>query len=386
MSKKENPEWVEDTIEKIRQKMDWVSEKNKDRIPYKTLKDGSYDDRSDSSIEWSTDDGLNWWTNGFWGGMMWLMYLDTHNECYMEIARNCEKKLETCFQGFYGLHHDVGFMFLPTAVADYKVTGNPESRKTALHAANLLAGRFNPAGRFIRAWNEVNGDDTTGWAIIDCMMNISLLYWASDETGDPRFRQIAMLHADTVRESFVRADGSVNHIVEFDPNTGEMVKSYGGQGYKEGSSWSRGQGWALYGFVNSYAHTGKTDYLDTAKQVAHYCMANIPESGHIPVDFRQPKEPAWEDSCGACVIASGLLELAKYVPEPEQHFYGQAAEKILRTLLKDRCDWSRDCDAMIQNCTGAYHHEESHHITMTYADFYFMEAIYKYRNAENLFW
>ena len=103
-------------------------------------------------------------------------------------------------------------------------------------------------------------------AIIDCMMNLSLLYWAEKETKDPRFGQIARRHANTAMKAFIRADGSANHIVEFDPQTGEVVRTYGGQGYKEGSSWARGQGWAVYGFTLSYLHTGKQEYLDTAKR------------------------------------------------------------------------------------------------------------------------
>lgn len=377
-------EWAEEIIVKIREKMDWVSEKNRDRIPYTTDKSGSYDDRGDLSKQWRKDDGLNWWTNGFWGGMMWLLYQDTKQDKYAKIACISEKKLEQCFADYYGLHHDVGFMFVPTAVANWRLTGNEASRRTALHAANLLAGRFNPAGKFIRAWNELE-DDTRGWVIIDCMFNISLLYWASEETKDPRFKQIAMLHADMVMQHFVRPDGSVNHIVEFDPETGAFVRSYGGQGYAEGSSWSRGQGWAVYGFMISYIHTGKREYLDTAKRVAHYCMANIPESGVIPVDFRQPAEPAWEDSCGACVIAGGLLEIARHVPETEQEIYRNAAVKILKTIADTRADWGRGCDAIVQNCSASYHNEK-HHVTMTYADYYFMEAIYKLAGVGRLLW
>lgn len=216
--------WAEEVLDRIRSKMEWVSEKNRDRIPYTTDEDGNYDDKSDMTLAWRTDDGINWWTNGFWGGIMWLMYQDTGNEKYAEIARLSEQKMERCFSDFYGLHHDVGFMFMPTAVADYRLTGNADSRRIGMHAANLLAGRFNPAGRFIRAWNDL-GEDTRGWAIIDCMINISLLYWATEESGDPRFRQTAMMHADTVMQHFVRPDGSVNHIVEFDPETGVFVKS-----------------------------------------------------------------------------------------------------------------------------------------------------------------
>ena len=380
-----NQEWVGEALEKVREKMQWVSEKNRDKIPYTTGADGSYDDRSDESRSWGMDDGLNWWTNGFWGGIMWLLYQDTGEERYQEIARISERKLEKCFDQYYGLHHDVGFMYLPTAVADYRLTGNEEGRRIGMHAANLLAGRFNPVGKFIRAWNQNGDNDTRGWAIIDCLLNLSLLYWASEESGDPRFRQIAMMHADTVLANFVRPDGSVCHIVEFDPESGRMVKSYGGQGYGDGSSWTRGQGWAVYGFANSYTHTGKKEYLEAARKVADYCIANLPESGIIPVDFKQPPEPAWEDSCAACVIACGLLEVARHVSDSEKEKYENAAVKILRAIAENRADWTENCDAIVQNCTGAYHSPE-HHFTMVYADYYFIEGLYKLAGIGRLLW
>ena len=380
-----NQEWVGEALEKVREKMQWVSEKNRDKIPYTTGAGGSYDDRSDESRSWGMDNGLNWWTNGFWGGIMWLLYQDTGEERYQEIARISERKLEKCFDQYYGLHHDVGFMYLPTAVADYRLTGNEEGRRIGMHAANLLAGRFNPVGKFIRAWNQNEDNDTRGWAIIDCLLNLSLLYWASEESGDPRFRQIAMMHADTVLANFVRPDGSVCHIVEFDPESGRMVKSYGGQGYGDGSSWTRGQGWAVYGFANSYTHTGKKEYLEAARKVADYCIANLPESGIIPVDFRQPQEPAWEDSCAACVIACGLLEVARHVSDSEKEKYENAAVKILRAIAENRADWTENCDAIVQNCTGAYHSPE-HHFTMVYADYYFIEGLYKLAGIGRLLW
>lgn len=113
----DNQNWIADTVERIREKIEWVSEKNKDKIPYTTDENGNYDDRSDKTKDWNTDDGRNWWTNGFWGGIMWLLYQDTKDGRYISIARNCEKKLEQTFADFYGLHHDVGFMFMPTAAA-----------------------------------------------------------------------------------------------------------------------------------------------------------------------------------------------------------------------------------------------------------------------------
>lgn len=377
--------WAEETLEKVRTKIAWVSEKNRDKIPYTTDETGSYDDRSDERLPWNPDDGLNWWTNGFWGGIMWLLYRDTGDEKYAEIARASEKKLEKCFSSFCGLHHDVGFMYLPTSVANYRLTGSGDAKRNAMHAANLLAGRYNPVGRFIRAWNESGDKDVRGWAIIDCMLNISLLYWASEESGDPRFRHVAVMHADTALAGFIRDDGSVCHIVEFDPETGERLKSCGGQGYAHGSAWARGQGWAVYGFANSYAHTKRQKYLDAAKRVAHYCIANLREDGIVPVDFRQPEEPAWEDSCGACVIADGLLEIARFVPENEREMYVRPAVRILKAIAETRADWSEACDAIVQNCTAAYH-DERHHFPMVYADYFFIEALYKLSGKDHLIW
>ncbi len=383
MLQKQDQQWVESVIQKFATKLDWVSEKSKFKIPYMSV-NGTHDDRAAENPSGSEADGICWWTNGFWGGLMWLMHHETGNGKYAETAAISEGYLDRAFQEFYGLHHDVGFMWLPTSVANYRVTGNPDSRKRALHAANLLAGRFNLAGRFIRAWNDLDEGDTRGWAIIDCMFNIPLLYWATEETGDPRYKQIAMAHADTAMTAFVRPDGSVNHIVEFDPFQGGVVRTYGGQGYGEGSSWTRGQTWALYGFMMSYKHTGKDDYLQTAKRVAHYFMANIPENGVIPVDFRQPAEPVLEDDTAAAIAACGLIEIAKAVPEAEQAMYLNAAMKLLRTL-EPRCDWTEENDSIMLRGSEAYFRTRHHH-PIIYGDYYFLEALLKLKGNELYLW
>ncbi|MCD7752447.1 MAG: glycoside hydrolase family 88 protein [Lachnospiraceae bacterium] len=370
----EDRRWVKETSFLIQKKLEWVSEKNQNKLPYTTGPDGSYDDHSDGTYGVGEDE--SWWTNGFWGGLMWQMYRRTGQEKYARYAGNCEKKLDACFEAFCGLNHDVGFMWLPTSVASYRVRGNAESRKRALHAACLLAGRYHPEGKFIRAWNEIPGEDTRGWAIIDCMMNLPLLYWATEETGDLRFHQIAMNHADTARSAFLREDGSSCHIVSFDPETGKRRESLGGQGYGHGSAWTRGQGWALYGFALSYRHTGKPDYLLAAKASAQYCLSQIGTNGFVPIDFRQPVNPPLEDSCGACVLACGFLELAELVTEPElSEKYLDAALCILKRLTACRCDWSGNCDAIVQNCSASY--VNGVHITMCYADYFLAEAIFR---------
>ncbi|MCR5584265.1 MAG: glycoside hydrolase family 88 protein [Lachnospiraceae bacterium] len=374
-------QWAEEALEKVRKKIRVTAEKNRDKIPYKTDENGDYDDNSDIREDGS---GLDWWTNGFWGGTLWRMFEDTGDKAFAEIAAISEKKMEACFDHYYGLNHDVGFMYMLTAGADYRLTGNKESLRYLLHAANLLAGRFNPAGNYIRAWNDVWGHNT-GWAIIDCMMNLSLLYYASEITEDPRFRNIAKLHADTVIDAFVRKDGSCCHIVEFDPETGKRIKSMGGQGYGTGSSWTRGQAWGLYGFVISYIHTGIKKYLDTAVKIADYCIKNIPESGLIPIDFRQPEEPALEDCCGACIMACGFIELSKQFEGKEGAAYLEAGKKILKTIVDQRCDFSLDCDAFVQNCSVAYH-SDGHNVTMNYADYFFIEGLHKLEDIGSFYW
>ncbi|MFI3169578.1 MAG: glycoside hydrolase family 88 protein [Faecalibacterium sp.] len=372
-------DWAKSALKKCDDKYLWVAEKHKDGIPYTTGKDGKdYDNRADKSKDWIDADGINWWTNGFWGGVLWHVFEDTGSARIAEIAKVSEVIMDECFDMYYGLHHDVGFMWLPTAVANYKLTGDLDARRRALHAANLLAGRFNPVGKFIRAWNgEVLNGNTVGWAIIDCMLNIPLLYWATQETGDPRFQQIAMMHADTVMKDFIREDGSSNHIVEFDPYKGGVVKTYGGQGYENGSAWTRGQGWAVYGFIASYQQTKKIEYLETAKKVADFCIAHMPESGLIPVDYLQPAQPAIEDSCAAAIIAGGMLEIANECEGAEAEKYRAAGLKIMHALDAHRAVYDDSCDAILKNCTGSYHGEESHHITMVYADYYYIEALTK---------
>ena len=227
-------QWAKSTFEKLDQKLKKECERIGNKIPY-IPENGHYEqDLGESDIAW--------WTNGFWGGLMWQMYHATGDEVYKEKAENVEKRLDQSLEEYEGLYHDVGFMWMHTAVADYRLTGGR-------HAANLLAGRFNILGNFIRAWN----DDKAGWMIIDCLMNLSLLYWASETDQDPRFTAIAKRHADKAMEVLLRKDGSANHIGILDPENGEVLEFPGGQGYGEGSSWSRGQSWALYGFAISYA-------------------------------------------------------------------------------------------------------------------------------------
>lgn len=348
-------------------------QRNGDKIPY-IARNGYYD--TDMKCE-----KLSWWTNGFWAGLLWQMYHETGDDLYKTTAQRTEFWLDEALVSFVGLHHDVGFMWQLSAVADYTLTGNERSRERALHAATLLAGRFNLNGRFIRAWNL----DKTGWMIVDCLMNLSLLYWAAEQTSDPRFAQIAKAHADTALRVLQRPDGSCNHIAVLNPETGELLETPAGQGYASGSSWSRGQAWAVYGFTISARHTGEARYLDAARRAAHYFIANAAVDDWVArVDFRAPAASVWDTTASACA-ASGLLVLADLTPDDEAYLYRTAAHRMLETLVEHHCDFDPDHDGLLQNGTVAYGHADTH-VPIIYGDYFLVEALLHLRGGTFFAW
>lgn len=367
-------QWLATVWEKLESKVYAECMRGGNKIPY-IPENGVYPDKGEQDI--------CWWTNGFWPGILWQMYHATKKTEYKRSAEAVEDRLDAALEKYTGLHHDVGFMWLHSSVANYRLTGNERSKARGLHAAHLLAGRYNPRGKFVRSWNR----DRTGWIIVDSMMNIPLLYWAADTIGDPRFLFIAQDHADTVMKQIVRGDGSCNHIVVLDPFSGELVDNPGGQGYESGSSWSRGQAWAIYGFILSYHYTKKVEYLDTAKKVAHYFIAQLAETGYIAhADFRAPQEPVkWDTTAGVCA-ACGLLEIAQAVPELEKNFYANAAMRILKATEKQYCNWNVAQDSIVSYGTGAYHSIEDFHVPIIYGDYFFIESVLRLLDKAFLIW
>lgn len=372
-------QWAEKTWEKIRAKLSAETDRMGDKIPYLS-EDGKYTDQGAADI--------CWWTNGFWPGMLWQMYHATGEEKYRTAAGRAEDRLDEALARYEGLSHDVGFLWQLSAVADYRLTGNRRSLDRGKHAADLLAGRYNPRGKFIRAWNPGGEDDRTGWIIIDCMMNLCLLYWASEEEKDPRFRFIAEDHADTAMRCLLRSDGSSNHIAVLDPESGESERVLGGQGYGVGSSWSRGQAWALTGFALSYLHTGKKEYFDAAKRAAHYFIANVSGTDYLPlVDFRAPAEPVKLDTTAGACAACGLLEIAAHVPELESPLYRNAAVKILQSTDRRFCNWDVGYDSIVANGATAYNDSSKGGCApIIYGDYFFLEAVLRLLGREFPIW
>ena len=375
----ENKQWIEEMFAAIDKKMSKVTLRSQNQ-----LVDGVDSEGRHRKI------GATAWTSGFWGGLNYLLYNYTKNEDYLTTAKNCEVLMDEGFKNFSRLHHDVGFQWHICSGAGYRITGDEASRIRNFYAATMLSSRFVLSGGFIRAWNGKWRDlETGGLTIIDCLMNIPLLYWASREFGDDRFKQIAMSHADMALRDHLRPDGSVNHIVEHDRATGECIKTYGGQGYGEGSSWSRGQSWAVYGLVLSYIHTGEVRYLDGAKRVANYFIANCCDDWLPRVDFRAPSEPVYYDATAGACTACGLIEIAKAVGEHEGGMYMNAAINILKAMGEKFVDLNPETDGLLGYGTSSYPIDDAKvklHENITYGDYFYVEAMLKLLGSDFLPW
>ncbi|SFS52189.1 glycoside hydrolase family 88 protein [Paenibacillus sp. BC26] len=328
-----------------------------------------------------------WWTAGFWPGMLWL--LQEGNPGFRELAEQCELKLDEVLDGYDHLDHDLGFIWTLTSIFNYKLNGGETSRRRAFKAASHLAGRFNVKGNYIRAWNPWReGDNNAGLAIIDCAMNLPLLYFASRESGDPRYAHIAEAHMSTVLAHFIRPDGSVRHIVRFDPQSGEVAEYIGGQGHAPESAWSRGTAWALYGTALAAKHTGRQDYIDAAKRVAHFFLSQLPEDAVPAWDFRAPSETKTlrDSSAGACA-ACGLLLISELVPAEESDSYKQAGERIIESLYRNYGAFDDEQEeGLILHGTSHYPERKNVDVPLIYGDYFFVEGLARLRGDSVIPW
>jgi unsaturated chondroitin disaccharide hydrolase len=356
-------QWAKSVYDKIIAKELTAAMRSGEIIPYTADKSGRFIDR------YAENPG--WWTNSFWTGMLWLLYQETGETRLSELAARLEAKLDVVLQDSEKTDHDAGFLWHLSSVANGRITGNPESKRRGLTAAKYLLSRFNAAGGFITAWNK---KEREGWSIIDTMMNLPLLYWAWKETGMDRYKRAAVLHADKTMENAVRSDGSVIHVIEYSIDDGSVICSHAGQGYAVGSSWTRGQAWAIYGFILSYLHTGEARYLDTAKRTAHYFLAAAAVNGYVPpVDFRAPAEPVYHDATAGAIAACGLIELSRALKDSEAAMYLEGAVKLLKALDAGHADYGPESDALLHNGSEGWP-PRGVHMDIIYGDYFYMEA------------
>lgn len=312
------------------------------------------------------------WVGGFWPGALWLAWIYSGEETFKSLAIASATKLEPRQNDTST--HDLGFLFYPSWVTAWRLTGEEKWRAGALQAAASLIQRYNPAGHFIRAWGSLGTSGNAGRAIMDTLMNLDLLSFATQQTGDRKYLDIAIQHAKTTQNNFVRPDGSTPHVFDFDPVTGAPIGPNTVQGYSPTSCWSRGQAWGIYGFTTMYRRTGDPEFLATARKLADFALGALTPD-HLPVwDYRAPQAPYdVKDASAGAIMACGLMDLARVSHRPS---YEARALQIL-TALCTTCLTTKStrADAIVARCTRNRPSEDGIEISVPYGDYYLLEAL-----------
>ncbi|WP_199272571.1 glycoside hydrolase family 88 protein [Streptomyces broussonetiae] len=312
------------------------------------------------------------WVGGFWPGTLWMAYLRSGDDMFRTLALDSARKLAP--RRFDTTTHDLGFLFSPSWVTAWRLTGDDTWGAGAVQAADSLIQRYNPRGRFIRAWGALNDPQNAGRVIMDTLMNLDLLAFASRRTGDGKYLDVAVAHAETAQRYFPRPDGSTPHVFDFDPDTGAPIGPNTVQGYSPSSCWSRGQAWGIYGFTTMYRRTGHRPFLDTARRLADYATGVLTPDA-VPVwDYRAPQQPHdVKDASAGAVTACGLLDLSAATGSPQ---YRRVALRIL-TALSETCLTRRSAraEAIVARCTRNRPAEDGIEVSLPYADYYLLEGI-----------
>ncbi len=314
------------------------------------------------------------WTSGFFPGVLWFLYEFTGDKKWEVQARNFTSKLEN--EKWNAATHDMGFKIYCSYGTGFRLTGDSEYRDVIVQSAKTLISRFNPKVGCLRSWDH-NKDKWAFPVIIDNMMNLELLFAVTRLTGDSTYYHIAVKHANTTLKNHFRPDYSSYHVIDYDTITGNVLKRNTHQGYSHNSAWARGQAWALYGYTMCFRETKDPAYLKQAQHVATYMLnhKNMP-SDLVPYwDFDAPKIPDEpRDASAAAIVASALYELSTYV-ENEQ-YYLKTADTILQNLTtKYRSEIGKNRGFLLQHSTGSKPMNHEVDVPLSYADYYYLEAI-----------
>jgi unsaturated chondroitin disaccharide hydrolase len=315
---------------------------------------------------------------GHWVGLIWLAFAHTQDPALERAARTWAAYLLP--RQFDTTTHDLGFLFKLSHILGYELTGDGAFIPPALQAAETLSRRFNPRGGYFQAWGPLDASpELRGRAIVDTMMNLDLLFWASQQSGDPKFAQMAETHARTVIQYQIRPDFSTSHVIDFNPESGAFIKQDTHQGLAPDSCWSRGQAWAVYGFGDCYRATGEELFLKTARNLAEYALKHLPPDLVPYWDFDSPEIPDdVHDSSAASILASGLLNLAAQEIDPDRatHWHTQAAA-ILKSLWENYTSRSTSEPSILIHGTRSKPHNMVDH-GLIYGDYYFVEALLQF--------
>jgi len=325
------------------------------------------------------------WCSGFWPGILWMDYAVTEDENIRKTAKGYTEVLSMLTKEPV-FDHDIGFFMLCSYGKGYELTGDPEYKQVMLDAADSLATLYNDKAGTILSWPRHVKDYGGHNTIMDNMINLELLFWAARHGGGKHLRDIAVKHAETTMQHHFRTDGSSYHVAVYDTLTGRFLRGQTHQGYADSSMWSRGQSWAIYGYTMVYRFTRDRRFLDFAQKVTDIYLKRLYETSDdmIPLwDMDAPRRPDTpKDASAACVVASALLELSRYVENEKSNTYYEAAKAMLTDLSSPKYQSREQNVAFLMHSTG--HHPAGSEIdaSIIYADYYYLEALLRLKKHD----
>lgn len=317
------------------------------------------------------------WCSGFWPGVLWMTSAYNKSEAVQKAAKGYTDVMLTII-GKPVCDHDLGFLAINSLLKGYEVAKDARYKQAALRSADSLATLFNPQVGTILSWPRHVKDYGGHNTIIDNMMNLELLFWAAENGGNPRLRDIAVSHAETTMKHHFREDGSCYHVAVYDTLTGKFVKGVTHQGFADWSMWSRGQAWAIYGYTIVYRYTHDQRFLDFAQKVTDIYLKRLANTSNDCIPRWDMDAPdGVKDVSAACIVASALLELANYLPAAKGGFYRDFAIKTLRQLNSDQYQSRNRNVSFLMHSTGHHPAESEIDASIIYADYYYIEALMK---------
>lgn len=326
--------------------------------------------------EWSNS---GWWCSGFYPGTLLYLYQQTKDTAlYNESLRILDVLKK---EQFNTTTHDLGFMMYCSFGNANLINPSATYKEILLNSAKSLSTRFSPAVGCIKSWD---GKPNEYLVIIDNMMNLKLLFWATQVSGDSSFYKIAVTHANTTIKNHFRADNSSYHVLNYNATTGKVIKKKTAQGFADESAWGRGQAWGLYGYTETYRETKDKIYLEQADKIAQYILShpNFAKDKITYWDFNAPDIPAsLRDASAAAIMASAFLELSEYVNKKKANQYFKTAETILKNLSAADYKTAPGTNGgfIIKHCVGHMPNKTEIDVPLTYADYYFVEAMMRYK-------
>lgn len=321
------------------------------------------------------------WTSGFYPGSLWYVYMYTGNENTKALAEKNTEKLYIETQRVRS--HDIGFMVNCSYGNALRITGDEKYREPYINAAKLLTTRFNPTVGLTQSWNITPSRKQWKYpVIIDNMMNLELLTQAHKMSGIDSLLTVAVTHANTTMKNHFRPDYTTWHVVDYDPETGDIRMKVTHQGYSDDSAWSRGQAWAVYGYTMMFREVGDEAYLALAENIARMLLDRLPEDGIPYWDFDSPDIPdAQRDASAGAIMASSFIELAGYTQDKAlSKALMEMAETQIRTLASPEylAEKGRNGFFLLKHSVGSYPSDTEVNVPLTYADYYFLEALLRY--------